>query len=313
MPPVRCSSLFRLAAGFAGLAALGIGAVVLCLRTVDLPQVVRINSVADLQRSYAALGYALEQVRRHGRVPPVVLAAVPRDWDSGLNSDERKRLFFQTVLPLVLSANQAVTNDRDRLLALDADRSRGATLSAADRRWLARLAWRYRADPPEAGRKNGATDRVIAALRLRVAPVPPSLALAQSAIESAYGTSRFATGGNALFGQWTSGSGMTPEQQRAGKAGWTVARYSSPLLSVEAYLRNLNTHNAYREFRRSRAATLQQGGVPSGLSLAQTLSAYSEKGAAYTQTLQAILRTNSLAALDRAVLEPGPTIRLIVP
>jgi Bax protein len=312
MKSIRRSAPLRLVTGLFCLVALGIGAVVLCLQPVDLPRVVRIGSVADLQNSYAVLDYGLPQVRQSGAVPHVVLTAVPHDWDKGLDTDERKRVFFETVLPLVLIANRAVMKDRRRLLGIVAVRNRGAVLAQAEGHWLAQLAWRYRVDPPEAGDPDS-TDRVIAALRPRVAPVPPSLALAQSAVESAYGTSRFATGGNALFGQWTSGSGMTPEQQRASKTGWTVARFTAPLSSVEAYLRNLNTHNAYREFRRSRASLMQRGGIASGPALATTLSAYSEKGAVYMQTLREIIRTNDLASLDRAFLEPQPRIRLIVP
>ncbi|MGI2103199.1 glucosaminidase domain-containing protein [Shewanella oncorhynchi] len=88
----------------------------------------------------------------------------------------------------------------------------------------------------------------------RVDILPPSLVLAQAAKESGWGTSRFAREGNALFGQWDfKGNGMEPRQKRQGLGNYGLARFDTPFASVEGYLLNLNTHNAYQKMRDFRA------------------------------------------------------------
>ena len=67
---------------------------------------------------------------------------------------------------------------------------------------------------------GGALDK----LKRRVDIVPPSLALAQAAEESGWGTSRFAIKGNSLFGQWDfSGKGIKPKEQRAELGNYGIA------------------------------------------------------------------------------------------
>src|SRR5438128_793574 len=118
---------------------------------------------------------------------------------------------------------------------------------------------------------RGADDYV--ELLNRVDVIPPSLALAQAASESGWGTSRFAREGNALFGQWTwGGKGMTPAEQRTDTHGdYRVAAFESTALSAYSYALNLNTGNAYRDLRLRRAELRRQNLRVSGNSLAETL------------------------------------------
>ncbi|MFQ5466752.1 MAG: glucosaminidase domain-containing protein, partial [Kiloniellaceae bacterium] len=140
---------------------------------------------------------------------------------------------------------------------------------------------------------------------LRVDGVPPSLAVAQAAIESGWGTSRFAAEGNALYGQWTEegAQGMVPANRKPGRT-YAIQRFKSLSASVEAYLRNLNTHRAYRAFRRARAIQRRTGGVVRGAPLAPELRAYSQEGMKYVQTILSIIDKNGLDALDRTALAP---------
>ena len=312
MPLLRIPHPSRLALALILLVLTALVAVWLTLRHVEQPQRIRITSIADLQRTFETFDYSLASVRRDGRVPRLMVSDIPGLEEKNLDAAERKKVFFETVLPLVLMANERVGNDRQRLLNLDAGLRRGTPVGAVDRRWLAGLAARYRIKLPVEAEPDDMR-KAIDALRRRVAPVPPSLALSQAAVESAYGTSRFSVEGNALFGQWTDAGGLKPERQRADKSGWSVADFASPLRSVEAYLRNLNTHGAYRAFRAARHRAEIGGATPSGLTLAATLEGYSEKGPAYVEILRAIIRTNGLAALDHARLDAGARIRLIVP
>jgi Bax protein len=149
-------------------------------------------------------------------------------------------------------------------------------------------------------------------LPIRVDTIPPSLALAQVAEESGWGTWRFAAEGNALFGKWTwGGKGMTPSQQRSETGDYRLAAYETPLESVIAYMVNLNSNDAYRELRARRAELRRRGTKVTGWELASTLARYSERGAAYVESLHALMKTNTLGPADDAVLAEGPTILLI--
>ena len=152
---------------------------------------------------------------------------------------ERKQLFIKAILPIVLQANERILEDRRRLIALaESDQP----LSAEDSAWVAELAARYDTEPSD-----------MKTLVRRVDIVPPSLAIAQGAEESGWGTSRFAVEANAVFGQWTfrKGSGVVPERRDANKRH-EVKSFGGLRQSVAAYMHNLNIHWAYKEFRQAR-------------------------------------------------------------
>lgn len=215
--------------------------------------------------------------------------SLPADLEAIGSTEERKRIFVSVVLPLALRVNRAVLADRRFVEAAAACGDAGRPLAPAARARLDRLAAAYDAagDP--------------SALRLRLDTVPPSLLLAQAAIESGWGTSRFARQGNALFGQRTTAAdgGMRPQGVEAA-AAVRVAAFPHLLASVRSYVHNLNTQPAYRTFRRLRAALRERGRRPGGLDLATTLTAYSERGPAYVRDLEAIIRDNRFDAFDRA-------------
>ncbi len=246
-----------------------------------------------LAATFARYNYRLDPLLDgDATVPRLVVTRLPGDLDA-LEVEPRKRLFLRAVLPLVLSANDAILEHRRRLRELAAQRDGGAPLPEVEVAWLERLAAHYRLDEPD-----------IDELLLRVDMVPPSLALAQAATESGWGTSRFAREGNALFGQWTwSEDGLRPREAPP-DATHRVRRFESLQGAVRAYMRNLNTHPAYAEFRDRRAGMRAAGAAPDGAALATTLHAYSERGEEYIDDLLTIIRVNGLRALDRARLAP---------
>ena len=158
---------------------------------------------------FESIGYDLDQVRRAASpVPRFYLDALPRDLADMSPVSAKKRLFFQAVLPIVLQVNEEITVARWRLERLAGRFTRADTLPPADREWLATMADLYRTDPFD-----------VQELLNRMDVVPPSLALAQAAEESGWGTSRFARQGNALFGQYTysTKAGMLPARARCGQ------------------------------------------------------------------------------------------------
>lgn len=156
-------------------------------RHVDAP------SVADAQALFDDLGYRLARVAKdHMGVPRIYLGAVPRDLADVTDIESRKSIFLRTVLPLVLRVNEEIMAERARVERIEAHRRAGGGIGPEDKAWLAdRAAW-YKLETVD-----------IPALLERMDILPPSLALAQAAEESGWGTSRFAREGNALFGQWT--------------------------------------------------------------------------------------------------------------
>lgn len=266
--------------------------------------VTAVTSAEKLSDLFADMGYHLDHVRV-GRnvVPRVFLASLPRDMKRLRSIDTRKRVFLRTILPLVLKVNEAVLLERGRLLALRQRVEAGRPLTPAARAWLENLARRYKVDPD-------ALD--FDALLARVDAVPPALALAQAAEESGWGTSRFALEGNAPFGQWTfdAANGIVPKRRENGKAH-LVRVYDHLLDGVRAYSRNLNSHPAYRRFRKMRAQMRRTGRDLDGYELAGTLTSYSERGEAYVESLRAIMRVNDLTPLDRARLRRAMLANLI--
>jgi Bax protein len=138
------------------------------------------------------------------------------------------------------------------------------------------------------------------------------LALAQAASESGWGTSRFASAGNALFGQWTWGKGLKPTEQRTSEFGdQRVAAFDSIVLAAYSYALNLNTGRAYHDFRLKRADLRRQKQRISGTILAETLLRYSERGQAYVNDLEALIRQNQFDAVDDAYLRRMAVIHIV--
>lgn len=263
---------------------------------------VELHSYKQLASFFDDLGYTPESWNAGERIiPRLFLQTIPGQWRDEiadqLTVTAKKRTFFRTLGPLTLLANEEIAFQQKAL---------SDAIANNDTAVIAELAGQYRVSTAP---DDPAT---IAELQKRIAPVPPSLAMAQMAIESGWGTSRFAAEGNALFGQWTyDGEGITPEQQRSHLGDYKIAAFKTPFGSVRAYMINLNTGSAYVEFRDMRAGMIKRNEPLSGTSLAETLTRYSERGNVYIKEIQAVIRQNNLAHADEAVLEDNPYYHLI--
>jgi Bax protein len=243
----------------------------------------------ELAGAFRDVSYTLTDVRLGDPVPPIKLERVPDDL---VNRDggERKSLFIAALLPVILEVNQRVLVEREQLLYLRDKIANDAGLSPIERIWLEQLADRY--DTP--------VEKLDELVR-RVDIVPPSMAIAQSGVESGWGTSFAARNGNALFGQiqasghhavsvpWKPGSGMPQPFTNVGEA-------------AEAYVANLNTHPAYVAFRNERAAMRSRGEAPDGYRLVGQLVKYSELGQQYVGFVRQVMREDKLTDFDKAKL-----------
>lgn len=207
--------------------------------------------------------------------------------------DERKEAFFSYFVPLIEAENAELLEVRNELMAL---RDRRDTLSFFERMSVNGLAEQYEVEDFDLAASED-WDLLIR----RIDIVPPSLALAQAANESAWGTSRFALEGNNYYGHWcfVTGCGMVPAARPDG-ATHEVADFSSPQQSVERYIHNLNHHPAYRELRLRREQLRENDNPITGLALATELQRYSERGEDYVAELESMIRFNELTEFDSA-------------
>jgi Bax protein len=254
--------------------------------------VVPVATTGGLAGLFVQAGYALEDVRASREVPRLLIANLPDDLPDVAVPAERKRIFIKSMLPLILHVNELVLKDRARVAGLRARVEAETALAAEDEAWLAELARAYRL---------AAVD--FAELLSRIDAVPPSLAIAQAAAESGWGTSRFVREGNALFGQRVYGgeSGLVPRRRDA-QERHKVRAFDDLVEAVKAYVHNLNSHPAYGEFRSWRMAKRDRGHDLRGLHLVWPLDRYSEQGADYVRSLETIIRANDLEAFDDARL-----------
>ncbi|MEN8141321.1 MAG: glucosaminidase domain-containing protein [Thermodesulfobacteriota bacterium] len=269
-----------------------------------------VKSAQEVWDFFDSSGYTLENLKAGDiDVPRVFLTRIASDWSANHTISFKKNLFFRSMLPLVLRSNELIRQDRDNLLALWQKHKEGQPLSADDNSWLTDLAKMYRVMGK--GGDQQFRPALFRKLLKRVDEIPVSMALAQTAYESAYATSRFAGEGNSLFGQWRWGSGLTPKGQRTGMGDYRIADFDTPLQSAISFANNLNTNKAYREFRDLRARLRAKETHLSGHALASTLIRYSEKGEYYVRTVQAIIKANNLGLFDRTTLGGGTPVSLV--
>lgn len=276
-------------------------------------QRISLNSYKAVLDIFEGLNYTYDSWQAGIReVPRVYLITVADRWgNSGskeITTKEKKRIFFRGLAPMVLHANELIMKDRNRLDKIRSTIHKGDSIYAVDQVWLNNLAKTYKV-------KNADEETMISIadeLWNRVDIVPPSLALSQSATESGWGTSRFVSDGNALYGQWAWGEkAMKPDLQREHLGDYGIAAFESIQESVSAYMLNLNTHNAYADLRKKRAELRKKGEEVTGVILAEQLTRYSEKGDEYVKSLLSMMEHNRLGPTDDAYLSNNAPIYLI--
>lgn len=204
---------------------------------------------------------------------------------------ERKQAFFSYLLPIIQQRNQVILETRQQIKQWKQERN---NLGWWDQLQVQNVAEEYRMESFDIE-----SDADWNTLLRRVDIVPPSLALAQAANESAWGASRFAQEGYNYYGQWCfkKGCGMIPDN-RADRKRHEVAVFDSTEASVDSYMHNLNSHSAYKPLRDIREK-LQATQIPvTGLALTEGLSNYSELGNQYIEELRSMIRFNDLAHYD---------------
>ena len=232
--------------------------------------------------------YDLSQVRSKKLVKPIYFTQFPRDLDALKSVELKKETFIKIVLPLIVAENERILADRKKLLILNNKKF----TTDLEKLWIRQKLLEYKV-------KKGDLKELLT----RVDIIPTSIALAQAAKESGWGTSRFALEGNAIFGQWTwSGQGIAP-LDRANNKDHKILKFPILRASVKAYQNNLNTHRSYSKFREKRLILRESNKQISGLKLTETLNNYAQTGSEYTKILNQIIKQNRLSDFERVKLE----------
>ena len=223
--------------------------------------------------------YDLNTVRYQKTVKPIYFTQFPKDLDEIQSVKLKKETFIKIVLPLIVAENEKILDDRLRLKKITSKR----ITTDSEKQWLRQKFLEYKV------KKSNLEE-----LKIRMDIIPASIALAQAAKESGWGTSRFALEGNAIFGQWTwNGQGIEPLLKDKSK-NHKILRFPILRASVKAYQNNLNTHKSYVKFREKRKDFRKKNKKINGLELTKTLSNYAQTGSEYTKILSKIIVQNRL-------------------
>ncbi len=247
---------------------------------VSLDTKITLNLFEDLK-------YDLKGIRSGALVKPIYLSKLPKDLRKLKSTQKKKDTFIKIVMPLILDENNKILENRKKLFKILGKQNN----SRGEKVWLKRRFEDY-----------GIKNEDVTELKMRMDIIPVSIAIAQAAKESGWGTSRFALEGNAMFGQWTWGKkGISPLKKEKNQ-DHKILKFPILRSSVKAYKNNLNTHNGYKEFREKRAELRRKNKKISGVVLVQYLYNYAATGSEYTKILKKIIEQNQLTDFDAAVL-----------
>tara|TARA_B100000787_G_scaffold26387_1_gene17561 strand:+ start:1964 stop:3082 length:1119 start_codon:yes stop_codon:yes gene_type:complete len=247
-------------------------------------------SAATIKDLFESTNYSLEDVRKNKLVKPISLTLLPNEIKNIENTKKRKNFFIQIILPLVIKENNNIRLDRKKLFKI-LNKSKN---TKTEKVWLNSKFKQY-----------GVINKDLSTLKIRIDEIPVSMAIAQAAKETGWGTSRFAQEGNALFGQWTwSGEGIKPSEADD-DSKHKVMKFKVLQASVRAYQRNLNTHSSYKNFRLARAELRDEEKKLDSIILSEHLDKYAETGKEYVRVLQQIIKQNNLEDFDDAKLLPS--------
>ena len=247
-------------------------------------------SASTIEQLFKDTDYTLKKVKKTKLVNiGINLDHLPTEMKNIENTKKRKNLFIQIILPLIIEENLKIKLDRKKLFVILNKNNN----TKSDLEWIGKKFKQY-----------GVSKNDFPTLKTRMDEVPVSLAIAQAAKETGWGTSRFAQKGNALFGQWTwSGDGIKPAGAEVDSTH-KVASFKVLKASVKAYLRNLNTHPSYKQFRKERAIQRDNDEKLNSLELVKYLDKYAETGIEYTKILSKIIKQNSLTEFDDVKILP---------
>ena len=247
----------------------------------------------DLNKYYKKNNFIPEVLTQENICHLPILSELPDDFSEIQDVPTKKKLFYLVTLPLIYNANASIMQERRMVINIEKKFAR-KELNKNETDEIIRLSKKYKLDYSEINTK------LFRKLKQRINIIPVSLALGQAIIESGWGQSRFATEGNALYGQWTTSEdkGIIPQDRDEDKTH-AVLKFKNLSESVEAYMFNINTHQAYYNFRVIRRIDERIKYTDPISMKVKYLAAYAEIGDKYVDKLELIIASNNLQEFDR--------------
>ena len=247
----------------------------------------------DLNKYYKKNNFIPEILTQEniGHLP--IISELPDDFSEIQDVPTKKKLFYLVTLPLIYNTNTSIMQERRMVINIEKKFAR-KELNKNETDEIIRLSKKYKLDYSEINTK------LFRKLKQRINIIPVSLALGQAIIESGWGQSRFATEGNALYGQWTTSEdkGIIPQDRDEDKTH-AVLKFKNLSESVKAYMFNINTHQAYYNFRVIRRIDERIKYTDPISMKVKYLAAYAEIGDKYVDKLELIIASNNLQEFDR--------------
>ena len=251
------------------------------------------DSWVDLNKYYKKNNFMPESLTEKNIDHLPIISELPNDFSDIQDVPIKKKLFYLVTLPIIYKTNILIMQERRMVVNIEKKFAR-KELNENETNEVIRLSKKYKLDYSEINKK------LFKKLKQRINIIPISLALGQAIIESGWGQSRFASEGNALYGQWTTREdrGIIPQDRDEDKTH-AVLKFSNLSESVEAYMFNINTHPAYYNFRVVRHIDERLKYTDPISMKVKYLAAYAEIGDKYVDQLELIIASNKLQAFDR--------------
>ena len=254
----------------------------------EISEVDYISEANEMMEVFKKYNFSIDSFLNNESINIIIFSSLPEDFMRIEPVSERKKLFINTLIPIIYYENLQILEDRKKILDWW-NESEGENFSRDFwPSWLFELSEKYETKDSNLGN-----------LLVKVDVIPISMALAQAAIESGWGTSRYLRQGNAIFGQYTFNKkkGLKPKNRDKNKKFY-IKKFSNLSESTRSYFKNLNTNLAYEEFREERKKLRMSGETLSGLNLATFLTRYSERKEEYVLDLKKIIESNNFMKFD---------------
>ncbi len=233
--------------------------------------------------------FDINYIKKSKKVPNIIIAKLPNDFKNIYSSSLRKEMFIKIALPLIVKENEDLISKN---LKIENLQNKFEFINRREALWLRKKMEDYEVSNSSIGE-----------LLMKIDAIPVSIALSQAAVESGWGSSRFASEGNALFGQytWGDGKGIVPEERSEDEIH-KIKSFKNLKSSVSSYMKNLNSNFHYDEFRLNRYVMRKNGIVLDGIYLSDFLYNYStEKD--YPEKIKKIIQSNSLDDFDEVRID----------
>ncbi len=205
-----------------------------------------------------------------------------------VNPETRKELFILQILPAIVITREQLLDELHHVVFIESRMISKKSISNADSIFLNTIMQKYNADS-------------LGELKKRIYPHPISLALAQAALESGWGTSNIFRNGKNVFGvmSFSTDDARSLIQYTEGDDERYLRTYDSIKESVEHYFLLIATVSSYKKIRQKR----WEGGASPNL--VKYLSRYHDSTDQYAEMAQSIIASNNLERYDNIVIDPN--------